>query len=143
MKLLEKYNFPSQTIYDGIYDSEQIFKEYNIQITDLLKTAFCLNDATTYDIDVLLESLSEKDKEWFFNEEKLKNTPPSCWKSRMSESDFNTMKFDYYKRDYHLPIKYLQKDDLIFIYTYGEKQPSRWILIIESIWKIPPASASL
>lgn len=42
----------------------------------------------------------------------------------------------YYKTEEHLPLEYFIKNGYLFVFTFGEKQPSRWILVLDGIWKI-------
>ncbi len=42
----------------------------------------------------------------------------------------------YFCKEEHISIEYFIKGNYLLAFTYGEKQPSRWILVLEGIWKI-------
>lgn len=68
-------------------------------------------------------------------------------KNEISILDFDTIILDgnhkminkfiiSYKSNENLNIYYAKKDNYIFIFSFGEYQPARYMIFLESIWKI-------
>ncbi|WP_149244345.1 hypothetical protein [Dyadobacter sp. 32] len=56
--------------------------------------------------------------------------------SIIQEFDFklrNPPSLGYYKTEQHLSLEYFVREHYLFIFTFGEKQPSRFILVLEGI----------
>lgn len=67
-------------------------------------------------------------------------------RNEISISDFDTIILEdnykiinklivNYKSDENLSVYYTQKDNYIFIFSFGEYQPARYMIFLESVWK--------
>ena len=57
----------------------------------------------------------------------------------ISEGGYSKMKIEslgYSKFCKEMPLEYIIVENKLIVFTYGEKQPMLWVLILEGIWEI-------
>lgn len=135
MKIRNNIKNKSELLYDGlmsgidkIYQVEAINKIITFNICDLEKNYF----------QDLLQNLNKTDMNRIIEEGEIKNTTPDYFLDFMSKEEYEKLlpTMQYYRSESHLGLNYLIKNNLLLLFTLGEKQPSRWILILEGIWLI-------
>lgn len=100
----------------------------------------------------LFDGLEEKCLQEVFEIKNLKikltdfyNSPLTALKKETNNTNFDTLikesKFNLinsftekYISEDGLEIHYLKNNDMIFLFSYGEYQPGRYMLFLESIW---------
>jgi hypothetical protein len=53
---------------------------------------------------------------------------------KFKEMDIKSL--GYYKSYQDMYLEYIALDNNLLVFTYGEKQPSLWIIILEGIWEL-------
>lgn len=71
----------------------------------------------------------------------LKNQiPTEDFLTIVKESGFqsteNLISKDFYQSEEGLSLYYVIKENLLYIFSFGEKQPARYILNTESVWEL-------
>ncbi|WP_126651689.1 hypothetical protein [Chryseobacterium aureum] len=135
MKIDKLIDNKSQVLYDGI--CAELNHEFNIILGEENIT-FKISDLINNSFKNIEDFLSKNDLEIIVEKGEIKNNIPGYIKRLISENEYaDLMKnANYYKSESHLGLNYLMKNNLLLLFTYGEKQPSRWILILENVWKI-------
>jgi hypothetical protein len=133
MKIARFIQNNTQILYDGLYPD--LRKEFNVSIDDL-EITFTISEIEDNSFQNL--KFQEEDLKIIVKEGCLKNSPPDYYLNFMSKEEFENVKLNtqYYLSEHHLGLNYLIKDNFLLLFTYGEKQPLRWILILEGIWKL-------
>ncbi|WP_315056641.1 hypothetical protein [Chryseobacterium indoltheticum] len=135
MKIDKLIDNKSQVLYDGF--CAELNQEFNIIIGEE-NIAFKISDLINNSFKNIKDFLSKNDLEIILEKGEIKNNVPEYIKRFISENEYTDLikNANYYKSESHLALNYFVKNDLLLLFTYGEKQPSRWILILENVWKI-------
>lgn len=135
MKLGKNISNKPTLLYDGLFS--KINNEYKITVHNGI-LPFNLMDVSKNSLQNLFQNLSEEDKKRVIKEGQLKNELPSYYKNFITEEEYNKLALTapYFKSEMHLSLNYLIKENFLILFTYGEKQPSRWILVVEGIWEV-------
>lgn len=110
--------FKREKIFDGTEDEflKKVFKQdVGGEVIGFLPQDFYNNPLRD-----LRNEMSNNDFDRFVSTEKL-----------IKEENF----FEDYKSPENLKVYYMIKEDKMFIFSFGEFQPARFLIFIESIWK--------
>lgn len=136
MKIDKLISNKPQVLYDDIYMDED--QEFNLIIEEEKNIKFKISDLINNSFKSIEDFLSKTDLSTIVEKGEIKNNVPEYIKRLISENEYaDLMKnVKYYKSESHLGLNYLIKNNLLLLFTYGEKQPSRWMLILENVWKL-------
>lgn len=133
MRINQFISNKSEILYDSIAMDED--KEYKVLIGNE-NLFFKVSEIMNNDFKKIIQKFNDNDFKEIVEKGGLKNEVPSYFRKFLSEKDYQGLDTNYYKSENHLGLRYLIKKDYLLIFTFGEKQPSRWILVLEGIWKI-------
>jgi hypothetical protein len=135
MKLMKSISNKPDILYDGLQDG--IAKDYQLKIDDR-EILFNIPEILDGNFQDLFKNMSESDAKKIIAENGLINDLPEYYIRIMSKEEYSKLSqtANYHKSEYHLQLNYLIRNDYLMLFTYGEKQPSRWILILEGVWQI-------
>ena len=111
-------------LYDGL-ETEELYKT-TFQVNNII---FKISDFKDNSMDKLKNIISNDD---FRQIAELYNSNSEFLKY------FKDYKFDkiILKSEENLLIYYLSRQDKIYLFSFGEKQPGRYMLFLESIWTL-------
>ncbi|WP_144280849.1 hypothetical protein [Chryseobacterium echinoideorum] len=135
MKVYKLISNKSNVLYDGI--AENIAENYKVTIGKD-EIIFNVSELERNKFKNIKTMLSDEDFNTIVEFGEFKNNIPDYIKNYLSKDDYEKVKntSDYYRAENHLSLNYLIKDNYLLLFTYGEKQPSRWIIVLEGIWEI-------
>jgi len=110
-------------LYDGL-EREFVNKQFKIEIDEKQITFSSLE-------------FSSYQGKYFKNLEKILDS--KFFDTMIKEGGFKRRipaSLGYFSKEEHLSIEYFTRGGYIFVFTFGEKQPSRWILVLEGVWEI-------
>ena len=109
-------------LYDGL-ETEELYKT-TFQVNNII---FKISDFKDNSVDQLRDIISNDD---FRQIEEFFNSNSEFLKY------FKDYKFDKIplKSEENLSIYYLLQEDKIYLFSFGEKQPGRYMLFLEGIW---------
>ncbi len=122
-----------------LYDSDDYRGQYtqkSIQLADGELITFTPTEFSSKSFKSLLTELEPSDRERIIKEGSFSNKPPEYYKAIMNKEDFNKLQLDYYGSESGMGLTYSIIYNYLLVTTIGEKQPGRWIVIIEGVWEI-------
>lgn len=133
MKTLKKHLENKKVLFDGVFTNE-IYSPKSISLSSGKILNFSPKDFEGKKLKIFFTEISEEDKQRILSEGDISNTPPSYLSQYMKEDDLKSLNYEYYSSEPHLNVEYLIKDNFLLLFTFGEKQPSRWVLVLEGVW---------
>ncbi|MEW5675964.1 hypothetical protein ABGT15_06585 [Flavobacterium enshiense] len=113
-------------LYDGV-ENEELFSGF-FNVNDL---RFTLSEMITNEIANLKKHISEEDFSKITQELKFQTNENSEFVRHFKDLRFFE---DFYKSDEGLSVYFLNKDNCLYIFSFGEKQPGRYILNLEAVY---------
>jgi len=135
MILKEKISGSYSRIYDGasFQDCIESMKSINIQNNEICVT---IDPTETSYIKHFFRQLTKRDVDRLTQTERLTNKPPNYLKDHITKEKFESLIYDYHYLDELLPVQYCLTNNLLILFLFGERQTSRWVFSITSIWRI-------
>ena len=133
MKIKNNIKNKSELLYDGLISG--IDKNYQLEFNNNVIT-FKISDVEKNYFQDLLQCLNKTDVNRIIQEGEIKNSIPDYFLNFMPKDEYDKLltTMQYYKSENHLGLNYLLNDNFLLLFTLGEKQPSRWVLILEGVW---------
>lgn len=131
MRILKNKTVVNSRLYDSDNYNE-LYTQKNIQLSDGRILSFTPNDADFKYLKFLFNQLELSDKERIIKEGRFSNKQPAYLKT---ENDVNTLHVDYYGTETLMGLKYSIIENYLVVITMGEKQPGRWIIVVEGVWE--------
>ncbi|MGX7666024.1 hypothetical protein [Flavobacterium pedocola] len=122
MTLLEN----KKLLYDGLENDELYTGIFNVNNHN-----FTLSEITIQEIAGLKKHISEEDFSKITQELKLQTIENSEFAKHFKDLPFFE---DFYRSNDGLSVYFLMKENHLYIFSFGEKQPARYILNVEAIY---------
>jgi hypothetical protein len=123
MKLIEN----KEKVYDGQENQELYATVFNVKNNVFTLPAILINT-----IEHLKDQISNEDFLKIVKESKFQTDKNSDFKKHFKDFDFE----EYYQSQEGLSVYYVIKDNLLYLFSFGEYQPTRYMLFIESVWEL-------
>ena len=135
MKILNNKKVAINRLYDSDDYTGQ-FTQKDIQLADGKIISFAPNDSDFKSLKTLLNKLESSDKERIIREGSFSNRPPEYYRALMDKNEFDNLELDYYGTETLMGLIYSIIDNHLVVITMGEKQPGRWIVVVEGVWEV-------
>ena len=135
MKNIKRKLEGRKILYDGVF-TDDLNSITRITVNSESEISFSPKDFKGNKFENLFSIFTSESINKIIHEEKFSNKPPEYLKKHLSEMDFNSLKYNYYRFEDNLGLEYFIQNNFLFVFTFGEKQPYQWILVLEGIWEI-------
>ncbi len=114
-------------LYDGLENQELYTTVFNIK-----NNVFTLPDILINKIADLKHQISNEDFLRIVKESKFQTNENSDFKKYFKDIDVE----EFYQSEEGLSVYFVIKDKRLYLFSFGEYQPARYMMYLESVWEL-------
>lgn len=114
-----------ELLFDGAENQELHTIAFKIT-----KDSFKLSEISKNKFEGLKNYILEEDFLIIIKQCRFQTNENSDFQKYFKDFDFG----EYYKSEENLEVYYFIKNDILYVFSFGEKQPARYMLYLEGIW---------